>query len=194
LPKAAQPFVDWQLSPVGTRQALQLANLLAPLDIAHAFSSPFLRSLDTARPFALKHGLPITVVDDLRERHLTSSGGLAPDHLWHRAWEDFSFCLDGGENSAAAQVRICRAIRAIAEKAQDVTVIFTHGDVIALFLNTLSSHCGRNVAERLTNPDVLKLDWSEGTFAWDSHFRLAGLESIATDHRQTPREFSATDA
>ena len=188
LPKKAQRFSDWCLSRVGARQAEELAGLLEPLEITNVFSSPFIRTIETAKPFAQRHGLVIRVVDDLRERLLTNEAGLPSDEVWRRSWEDFSFCLPGCESSLAAQARICRAIGRIAESVQGTTAIFTHGNVIPLFLNALTRTVGRTEAEALTNPDVLKVSWRSGAFAWDRAFRLPGLARIATDHRQTPVE------
>ena len=188
MPKASQPFSEWRLSAVGARQARQLADLLGPLGIEDVFSSPFARSLETAAPFAKKHALQVVLVEDLREHHLTNEGGLPSDEVWCRSWKDFTFSLPGCETSLTAQARICRAIRNIAQTAKATSAIFTHGKIMALFLNALMSTVGRKEAEGLTNPDVLKIEWENGAFRWDRHFRLAGLEGIATEHRQTPRE------
>ena len=188
LPKKAQRFSDWSLSRVGAQQAEELAGLLEPLEITNVFSSPFIRTIETAKPFAQRHGLVIRVVDDLRERLLTNEAGLPSDEVWRRSWEDFSFCLRGCESSLAAQARICRAIGGIAESVEGTSAIFTHGNVIPLFLNALTRTVGRAEAEALTNPDVLKVSWRSGAFAWDRAFRLPGLARIATDHRQTPVE------
>jgi len=188
LPKKAQRFSDWSLSRVGAQQAEELAGLLEPLEITNVFSSPFIRTIETAKPFAQRHGLVIRVVDDLRERLLTNEAGLPSDEVWRRSWEDFSFCLPGCESSLAAQARICRAIGGIAESVEGTSAIFTHGNVIPLFLNALTRTVGRAEAEALTNPDVLKVSWRSGAFAWDRAFRLPGLARIATDHRQTPVE------
>ena len=188
LPKKAQRFSDWSLSRVGAQQAEELAGLLEPLEITNVFSSPFIRTIETAKPFAQRHGLVIRVVDDLRERLLTNEAGLPSDEVWRKSWEDFSFCLPGCESSLAAQARICRAIGGIAESVEGTSAIFTHGNVIPLFLNALTRTVGRTEAEALTNPDVLKVSWRSGAFAWDRAFRLPGLARIATDHRQTPVE------
>src|SRR5438132_1205892 len=102
MPKMSQPFSEWCLSPVGARQAESLSDLLEPLKIAHVFSSPFVRTIETARPFAKKQGLQIAIVEDLREHHLTNEGGLPSDEVWCRTWEDFTFSLPGCETSLAA--------------------------------------------------------------------------------------------
>ncbi len=138
LPKKSQPFSDWSLSRAGARQADELAGLLDPLEIVNVFSSPFVRTIETARPFAQRHGLLIRVVDDLRERLLTNEAGLPSDEVWRRSWEDFSFRLPGCESSHAAQARICQVIRSIAQSVKGTSAIFTHGNVIPLFLKALT--------------------------------------------------------
>ncbi len=188
MPTRALPFSDWPLSRLGLRQAEQLADLLDPLAIAHVFSSPFVRSLHTAHPFARRRGLQLVVLDDLRERLVTNEGGPPSDEDWCRSWEDFNFSHTGCESSLAAQKRICRAIRDVARRSKATTAVFTHGNVIALFLNALNSDFGRKDAERLMNPDVLRIESAGDAFAWDRTFRLAGLDAIATPHSQTPRE------
>jgi len=189
LPTKSLFFSEWPLSPTGVRQAEQLADLLTPLGIKKVFSSPFVRSVQTAKPFAEKHALPITLADDLRERLITSVGPPS-DEVWCKGWEDFSFCPPGCETSLAAQTRMCRVMDEIAciTKNGDVTAIFTHGNVMGLFLNTLASIFGREATETLTNPDVLKIEKRNGAFIWDREFRLPDLERFATAHRQTPRE------
>lgn len=147
-----------------------------------------MRTVETARPFAEKHSLEVVIVEDLRERHITNTPGLPSDEVWSRSWEDLTFSEPGCESSLAAQARICRAVRGIAQKATGTTAIFTHGNVIGLFLNALTSAAGRKEAETLRNPDVLKLEWDDGSFTWARDFRLPGLEHIATTHAQTPRE------
>jgi 2,3-bisphosphoglycerate-dependent phosphoglycerate mutase len=186
MPRDSEPCSDWRLSPVGLRQAGQLAGLLAPLGIRRVCSSPFTRSLQTAAPFAREQALAVAVLDDLRERVLATGPGYDLDELWRKSWDDFDFALPGHETSAAAQRRFCRALQLIAQATAGTTAVFTHGHVIALFLNTLERGVGRKEAEALTNPDVFKVEWQDGVFVWERAYRLAGLANIATDHGQTP--------
>jgi broad specificity phosphatase PhoE len=97
-----------------------------------------------------------------------------------------SCALAGCETSAAAQSKFCRAVRTIIAQATGTTAIFTHGHVIALFLNALDSGVGRPEAEALTNPDVLRVVRKDGVLVWDREFRLTGLSAIATRHEETP--------
>jgi len=188
LVQSASGFAQWPLSPVGLKQAEQLVDLLGPLDIAQVFSSPFSRATATAAPFARKHGLDILVVDDLRERRIVNDSRYPPDAVWQRSWEDFSFALPDCESSALAQSRICRAIGDIARNTPGTSAVFSHGNVLGLFLNSLTRQFGRKETEALTNPDVLKMEWSDAGFEWDHSFILRGLERIATQHGQSPQE------
>jgi 2,3-bisphosphoglycerate-dependent phosphoglycerate mutase len=181
-------FSGWPLSPLGVQQARQLADLLGPLGIEQVFSSPFVRTVATATPFAQKHGLDILVIDDLRERLIVNDGRHPSDEVWRKSWEDFTFAPPDCETSAAAQTRIRRAIGDVAQRATGTSAIFTHGNVLGLFFNALASSFGRKEAEALTNPDVLKIEWSGGCFKWDRDFCLTGLERIATPHNAPPRE------
>jgi len=79
-------------------------------------------------------------------------------------------------------------MEAIAAQERQTTAVFSHGHLIALFLNALEKNIGRSEAELLTNPDVLKIDWKDGAFSWDRDFRLQGLAAIATPHSETPLE------
>lgn len=187
MPTKSRFFSEWPLSPTGARQAEQLAELLTPLGITRVFSSPFIRSVETAKPFTESNGLQITLVDELRERLITSVGPPS-DEVWCKGWEDFDFSPQGCETSRAAQTRMCRAVHEIAQTTEEVTAIFTHGNVIGLFLHSLASGFGRKETEALTNPDVLKIDRREGVLTWDRNFRPAGLDRLATAHGQTPRE------
>jgi len=183
-------FSGWPLSAVGARQAVQLADLLAPLGVVHVFSSPFVRALATAEPFAQKRALEIVVIDDLRERLIVNDGRHPSDEVWRKSWEDFTFAPADCEASVAAQVRICKAIGDIAGRTTGPSAIFTHGNVLGLFLNAVASSFGRKEAEALTNPDVLKTEWRDGCFKWDHDFILRGLEDFATQHLDSPREQS----
>jgi 2,3-bisphosphoglycerate-dependent phosphoglycerate mutase len=188
IPRQTLGFSGWPLSPVGVKQAEQLADLLGPLGIAQVFSSPFVRTLATAKPFAQKQALEILVVDDLRERLIVNDGRHPSDEVWRKSWEDFTFAPADCESSIAAQARICKAIGDIAQRATGTSAIFTHGNVLGLFLNALTSSYGRKEAEALTNPDILKMEWGDGYFKWDHDFRLSGLKGIATQHSSMPRE------
>ncbi len=190
MPNQSELFSQWGLSSVGMRQAAALALLLEPLGITRIYSSPFVRSMETAKPLANRAGVDIHVLDGLRERQpIIDKGpvlGAAWYQAWCRAWEDFTYAPPGCESSLAAQDRMIRAIDGIAQTDGGIAAVFTHGHVMALFLNAVTGTFGREDAEQLANPDVMRVEWSNRAFTWDRDFRLPGLEEIKTQHGETP--------
>ena len=108
------------LSAEGRAQAAAWRSRLAALNVAGAYASPLGRALDTARLMlgqgnaaadthrAALHGasrIPITVLDDLAERHLGEWDGLpqaqvgqgSPDVYARRGQEPWTFRPPGGE-------------------------------------------------------------------------------------------------
>jgi len=178
---------DWPLSAVGRSQAERLAEILMPLGIERLVTSPFARCRQTIGPFAERSGLGIVVCNDLRERHLGI--GFHEDFwaVWRKSWEDFDFARPGHETSREAQRRFARAMEKILNEHEKRTIgVCAHGNVIGLFLNHLDARNGRETAERLANPDVLRLVAEGDTIEWDQAFRLPGLAEMATDPAETP--------
>jgi len=62
--------------------------------------------------------------------------------------------------------------------------IFSHGGIVSLFLNYVSNEFDKGQAEKIKNPDILKVTFSSGNFFWNKDF-IPGLID-ATDHRETP--------
>jgi 2,3-bisphosphoglycerate-dependent phosphoglycerate mutase len=183
------PFADWPLSAAGRAQAARLADLLQPLGLSRLYSSPFVRCVQTIGPFVEKSGLDLAHHLDLRERHFapTEPEGIAD--IWHRSWTDFDFALPDYECSRAAQQRFVTAVREIATGHAGETIgICTHGNVIGLFLHHLDPGHGRETTEAIRNPDVFRFRYRDEAFAWDQHYRLGGLDEIASDHAATPFE------
>jgi 2,3-bisphosphoglycerate-dependent phosphoglycerate mutase len=148
------------LSPEGARQADAMARQLGGEPIAAIYASPYLRARQTVEPLAVRLGLAVETIDDLRER--TLSPGWLPDWRVHvqRAWEDFSYALPGGESHAVAKARMVAAIRELLARHPCETVVAaSHGTVIALALHHL--HPGRvdvEFWEQIPMPAVFRID------------------------------------
>ncbi len=186
-PSARIIHSEWPLSELGRTQATRLTHLLEPLGIERIVSSPFTRCLETIRPFAEKSGLEVVLCDDLRERHL--GVGFDDDFwaVWRRSWEDFDYAVPGHETSREAQRRFVAAIdRTLSEHEGQTIGVCAHGNVIGLFLNHLDARNGRETAERLTNPDVLRFRTDGGSVVWDRSYRLPGFADLVTDPAETP--------
>jgi 2,3-bisphosphoglycerate-dependent phosphoglycerate mutase len=186
-PTEGMDHSDWPLSVRGRGQADALAELLLPLRLERIISSPFTRCRQTIQPLAERTGLAIDIRDDLRERHL--GVGFDDDFqvAWRRSWEDFDFALPGLETSWEAQRRFVAAMRLIVNEHDGRTIaVCAHGNVIGLFLYHLDARNGRETAERLKNPDVLRFTAESGAIVWDQAFRLPGLADVVTDPAETP--------
>ena len=176
----------WPLSRLGTEQAEKLSPLLEPLNITRVYSSPYVRCLSTIDPFVRRIRLDVVVDEDLRERKLVEEIRRDFGEVWRRSWEDFGFALPGCETSLDAQSRFVGAVRRIVRGESGTIGICAHGNVMGLLLNHLESRYGREEADRIRNPDVVKLVAQDGELVWDPDFHLPGLDDIATDHRDTP--------
>lgn len=177
----------WPLSALGRTQAQALVEMLAPLGISKMSSSPYLRCVETIRPFADKFGIEMTSRDGLREHLLTKGIIEGFFDVWKRSWDDFSFALPGCETAFSAQARIMAEIQGIVNKEPGkVLGISSHGNVIGLFLNHLDASFHRAQTQQMKNPDVFKVVHRGGCFEWDRAFVLPGLEKISTNHADSP--------
>jgi len=62
--------------------------------------------------------------------------------------------------------------------------------VIALFLNSIDNLFSQKQADKLRNPDVIKIVATENDLHWDWDFRLPGLDEITTAYHTTPIDFT----
>ena len=157
------PEPDWPLSGNGRTQANDLVPILAALLISAVYSSPYPRAADTVRPFADQAGLDVNLIQDLRERRLTS--GLAPRTRWRewleRAWADFDWAPPSGESSAQCQHRVAASLLGLATDHPGESVLAaSHGNAIALFLNSIDESFGFQEWEKLRNPDLFVITYS----------------------------------
>jgi 2,3-bisphosphoglycerate-dependent phosphoglycerate mutase len=161
------------LSENGRQEAERLAEIFANLQCDAIYSSPFCRARQTVAPLALRLGLPVHELPDLRERHL----GTGPFQDFRAAvratWDDFSFSHPGGESNAQAQRRMVAAHeRLLAWHPGGRILVSTHGNVLGLLLRHYDPSVGFDFWDGLSRPDVYRLrihSSGSGTFerAWD---------------------------
>lgn len=187
-PRCEQPDCEWELSPTGQRQARALIEVLAPLGIEHAYTSPFRRCRDTLAPFAQARGLPLETHDGLRERRISHEW--IPDfrEVWQRSWADFSYTLAGGECSWTCLRRIAASIEEIVSRHPGGTIAAaSHGNAIGLFLHYVDPSCGVIEASALRTPEIVQVTHDGRHFSWTRAFSAgAAFDALATDFRLTP--------
>lgn len=138
---------DVPLSELGLRQAAALSRGLRRHAVAHVYASPLARARATAERVVDHLGVPLTLVDDLRELSLGEWEGRTVDEIralpgdpyacWVR--DPVGGCPPGGEPLDQVQQRVVAAVEAIAAahpNGDDVLVV-CHGGVISAYI----AHC-----------------------------------------------------
>ena len=161
---------DAPLTELGRQQAEQLATFLSDPGQGHGsnpgqnhgirriVSSTYLRARQTVEPLAARLNLPLETDSRLIERVLS----IEPLSDWRErllaAWADFDLTLPGGESSRTATVRGLAAIDDALAADQLPVVVVAHGNLISLLLHAFDGRPGYETWERLTNPDVFRIE------------------------------------
>jgi broad specificity phosphatase PhoE len=135
---------DVPLTEVGRLQAEALAISLAQIPVAAVYSSPLRRALDTARAIAERQGLTVVVEEGLTEMDIGEMDGLTfeemrerqPEFLRRWRGDDLATLrMPGGESLQDLQERATEALRRLAERHNDETVVaVSHNFTIRVLL------------------------------------------------------------
>jgi 2,3-bisphosphoglycerate-dependent phosphoglycerate mutase len=185
-PSRDMPERDWPLSQLGRQQAAELPPILANLGVDALASSPYLRAVETLRPYADASQLPILIDDDLRERAL---GGWIDDPAEvdaavKRMHADLHFHLDGGETGHACLERFEAALTRLAAAHPRATLaVGSHGGVIGHLLARLEPSLPDEFWRRIRNPHLFVLELEPG-LVWTGERTLDGSAGIGLAARQ----------
>lgn len=132
-------ITDIPLGEAGRQQALQMAANLPP--VSAVFSSPLRRAVQTAQAI----GLPVTVIQGLREIYAGEWDGLTFDEIRQRYPQlyaarasDQTLPIPGAEDISISLPRFCAAMEQAAEAAPGDFAVVAHGGIIAQFLQKIS--------------------------------------------------------
>jgi probable phosphoglycerate mutase len=146
------------LSEEGRDQVRHLAIRLANEKLSAIYSSPFDRTLETARTVAEPHGLMPILQDGLREINHGHWEGLSRRDVETRfseeyvSWESdpFSFAPEGGESGISVLARALPVIRDIVVKHKDETLaVVSHKATLRLIISSLLGFDARGYRDRL---------------------------------------------
>lgn len=167
---------DSPLTYDGIRQARSLSDFFSKQNIVidRIFSSPYLRAIESIKPYAEQTSTSLEVHENLRERILSEQ----PIEDWMDALEhtffDFDYALPGGEsgNDALNRVNVVLDTVYSDENLQNV-ILVSHGNLIALVLNQFDNTYGFEQWKKLRNPDVYMLNGGHSSntveCVWDMH-------------------------
>jgi 2,3-bisphosphoglycerate-dependent phosphoglycerate mutase len=156
------PDENRPLSAQGSEDANRVADLLCAYPISAIYSSPAQRACQTVTPLAGRLGLAIRLEPNLHERRL--GGGVFEDFFKavEVTWRDPTFAYPGGESSTMAQKRGIAVVQRLLEKhLAEHIVISTHGNLMALVLQTFDPSVDFLFWKSLAMPDVYKLNISQ---------------------------------
>lgn len=157
---------DAELTIAGKNQANTLAAFLLEnqLQIDHIISSPFVRAIDSIRPYVLKANLSIEEDERLAERILSN----VPMDDWMQKLEstftNIDIAFSGGESTKQATDRAISLIQDVLKLNHTTTLLVTHGNLLTLILKHFDRTIGFSEWRTLTNPDVYEITIDEQSF------------------------------
>ncbi|MEK6938056.1 MAG: histidine phosphatase family protein [Nanoarchaeota archaeon] len=138
-----QGWLPGKLTPLGIKQAQQLAKRLKWLKIDYAFSSDLTRCVDTTQEI-LKYHLKtkLTLDKRIRERNLGIFQGTKRNKSDWEALPDegneYFRTPEGGESFAEVQKGVKKFLKElIKEHSQDTILVVTHGGTLIVFRSLL---------------------------------------------------------
>lgn len=151
---------DIPMGETGLAQAAEMAKRLPP--VTAVFSSPLTRAVQTAQAI----GLPITVLDDLREMYAGQWDGLTFDQiraqypdLYAARARDLTLPLPGAEDHREGLNRFSAAMEEAARAAPGDFAVVAHGGILAQFLQSIT---GTWYKPGYT--EIIPLCWDDETF------------------------------
>jgi len=151
---------DIPMGEKGLKQAAAMAKILPP--VTAVFSSPLTRAVQTAQAI----GLPVVILDDLREMYAGQWDGLTFDEIRQRypelyaaRFHDLTIPLPGAEDHEKGLARFKGAMEEAAKQSPGDFAVVAHGGIIAQFLQDIS---GTWYKPGYT--EVVTLFWNDGIF------------------------------
>ena len=151
---------DIPMGEKGLAQAAGMAKMLPP--VTAVFSSPLTRAVQTAQAI----GMPIIILEGLREMHAGEWDGLTFDEIRRRYPElyaarsqDLTIPLPGAEDHEESLRRFTAAMEKAANLAPGDFAVVAHGGIIAQFLQDISG-----VWKKPGYTEVIPLIWKNGHF------------------------------
>ena len=152
---------DSPLTNHGVNQAYRIAEYFMDqnLKIDQIISSPYMRALETIRPYAREKDINIKRDKRLSERVLSSEAVEDWLDAVETSFEDPDYALPGGESSSEALSRILEVIEAIKENDESETaVLVTHGNLLMILLAHFDKNYGFKQWRRLKKPDLFIIE------------------------------------
>lgn len=155
--QAAGQEPEAPLTSQGTKDSAALIDFFRDKKIDVIYSSPYVRAVETIRPFADSVGLKVNLDHRLKERVLSS---LQLDD-WvaklEAAYHDLDLTYEGGESSREAMRRGVECIEEIGKRPESTFVVVSHGALLSLIIKHYDNAFGFEEWKTMRNPDIFVL-------------------------------------
>lgn len=150
---------DRPLTDAGRAAARELAAELDGWEITAIYSSPYARSVETVRVIAERRGMAVQLLDDLRERRLSTELHDGWRASLERAWTDAEYAMAGGESGREAQRRAVGTLDLLRVRHPDGgrLLLGSHGNLISLILQALEPGVGFEFHMAMPMPALYRL-------------------------------------
>ena len=124
------------LTEKGFLAATKVTEFLEDKNITIALSSPFKRSVDTIKHFTDKNNMSIELIEDFRERKVSSGWIEDFNGFAQKQWSDFNYKLEQGECLSEVQARNIKALNEVLNRYPNENIIIgTHGTALSTILH-----------------------------------------------------------
>lgn len=153
------------LTEKGLKDARLLPKFFSGLKIDKVISSPFKRAYNTVDPIASDRGLKIEIVEDFRERKVSDGWWIENfNEFASNQWNDFEYCLPGGDSLREVQERNIAALRDVLNdnKGSDI-VVGSHGTALSTIINYYDEAFGYDEFNKIkaVMPWIVKFTFEE---------------------------------
>lgn len=153
-----------ELSSKGLEDRKLVTEFLNDKNINIVLSSPYKRAIDTIKDFADVKGLKIRIIEDFKERRITSEWIEDFNGFTKKQWEDFNYKFSDGESLSEVQVRNITALKQVLKEYSGQNIaIGTHGTALSTIINYFDkSFSYRNFEEiKSLMPWIVKFTFDE---------------------------------
>lgn len=124
------------LTQEGIEASKKLTHFFLDKNVTKLYSSPYKRSIDTILDLSNQLGLDIILVEDFRERKISTCWIEDFNAFSQMQWADFEYKLEEGECLKEVQLRNISALHKILnENDGENIVIGTHGTALSTIIN-----------------------------------------------------------
>ncbi|MDR3499536.1 MAG: histidine phosphatase family protein [Parvibaculum sp.] len=158
--RRAQGQIDIPLNATGIAQAKAAAEVVRGLGLRTICASPLSRAYETARFASEASGVPITVIDELKECGLGADEGRAGG-AWFGDWRAGTYCPDGAETYEGFLARALGGVNK-ALRFDGPLLIVAHGGVFW----SIQHHARLGASVNAMNGQVFRHDPPRADFPW----------------------------